>query len=117
MSRPTALAAALIVLTTVVACSSSDQEGQLEWVAGLRPGDCVDPGHRAATEVVRMQVIRCDRPHSMEVYARLPYPPAAPASTPSPSTASYSPSMEIRLVCKQSNGASGYSTTLHYRSE
>jgi hypothetical protein len=97
------------VLTTVVACSSSDQEGQLEWVAGLRPGDCVDPGHRAATEVVRMQVIRCDQPHSMEVYARLPYPPAAPASTPSPSTASYLPS--VASVSTSAPATAGPSST------
>jgi hypothetical protein len=76
---------ALAVLLGVGACSSGDQKGELEWVAGLRPGDCVDPGNRASTAVIRMLVVPCRERHAMEVYARLPYPPAPTASaTPTP---------------------------------
>ena len=96
MSRPAAIGVALSVLLAVGACSSSSQEDELEWVAALRPGDCVDPGRRVTTEVVRMRVIHCDKPHSMEVYARLPYPGTETASaspTPSVSPSASPPSV------------------------
>jgi hypothetical protein len=86
VSRPMAVGLVLSVLLGVTACSSGDQS-ELEWVGGLHPGECVDPGNRASSTVLRMRVVPCRERHSMEVYARLPYPPvAAPSTTATPST-------------------------------
>jgi len=93
VSRPVALVLALSVLLSVGSCSSSDQKGELQWVAGLRPGDCVDPGTRASAAIARTRVVPCHERHAMEVYARLPYPPASTApATPIPSTSTPSTS-------------------------
>ena len=98
MSSPVTVVFALIAVLSVGACSSGNQQGQLEWVAGLRPGDCVDPGTRASAAIVRMRVVPCRDRHAMEVYARLPYLPGkagaatSTPSAPSSSTSSSSPS-------------------------
>ena len=90
MSRLVVLVLAPVVLFGSAACSSSEEKGELEWVAGLHPGDCVDPGNRPSTAIIRMRVVSCRERHAMEVYARLPYPPvttapATPTATPSAS--------------------------------
>ncbi|HST84197.1 MAG TPA: hypothetical protein VLL08_20850 [Kineosporiaceae bacterium] len=90
MSRPMAAGLALIVVLGVGACSSGEK-GELEWVAGLAPGDCVDPEGKPGVTVNRMRVVPCREGHAMEVYARLPYPPVATPSadvTPSASPTS-----------------------------
>ena len=94
MSRRVALGLALTVLLGVGACSSADQKGELEWVAALSPGECVEPENRASAAVVRMRVVPCRERHAMEVYARLPYPPAVTATdtaTPSASATTSAP--------------------------
>jgi hypothetical protein len=85
VSRPVSLVVALTMVLGVGACSSGDQKGELEWVAHLSPGDCVDPGKQASTSVVRMLVVPCRDSHAMEVYARLPYPPVTATSAPAAS--------------------------------
>jgi hypothetical protein len=80
----------LIVVLGVGGCSSGDQS-KLEWVGGLHPGECVDPGNRASSTVIRMRVVPCHERHAMEVYARLPYPPVAtPSANSTPSATSTS---------------------------
>jgi hypothetical protein len=92
VSRPSAFVLCLSLVLTVGACSSKDQPGQLKWVAGLRPGDCVDAGNRPGANVVRMRVLPCRLAHSMEVYARLPYPPVTTASATATPSGSPAPS-------------------------
>jgi hypothetical protein len=110
VSRPV-LMLALTVLLGVGACSSGDQQGERQWVAGLRPGDCVNPGDRADT-VISMRVVPCRERHDMEVYARLPYPPVATASaTPTPSA----PTPSTSTKGSSTKGSSPWKATLATR--
>lgn len=113
MAYPVALVFALIVVLGLGACSSGDAQGKQEWVAGLRPGDCVDPGRRSSS-IIRMRVVPCRENHAMEVYARLPYPPVVTASATVTPSASASGSPPWKAVLATPTPTAGSASTSEY---
>ena len=109
MRRPrvSRLVTGAVVLIGVVSCSagdgSADGDGPLEWVTGMRPGQCVDPVGPAADDVTHVRRVPCDRPHSMETYARVPYPVsrAADAADDSPSSNEYPGNVALQVFARE----------------
>jgi hypothetical protein len=87
----------------VTSCSRGDDNGTLEWVTGLRPGYCADPVGAPAAEVTRVRRVPCDRPHSLETYARVRYPVsrAADADDDSTSSAEYPGNVVLQVFARE----------------
>jgi hypothetical protein len=95
---------AVMVMLGVASCSRGDDaHGTLEWVTGMRPGDCGDPAGAPALEVNRVRKVPCDRPHSLETYARVPYPVsrAAVADDDSTSSAEYPGNVVLQVFARE----------------
>jgi hypothetical protein len=102
--RPRAfrLIAAVVLLLGVTACSQDNDNGTLEWVTGLQPGHCADPVGKRSDEVTRVRRIPCDRPHSLETYARVPYPVSgAAAADDSTSSAEYPGNVVLQVFARE----------------
>jgi hypothetical protein len=91
-----------MVMLGVASCSRGDANGTLEWVTGMRPGDCADPAGAPALEVNRVRKVPCDRPHSLETYARVPYPVnRAAVDDDSTSSAEYPGNVVLQVFARE----------------
>jgi hypothetical protein len=109
-NRATTLLLAALLMPALTSCGQSgnddEAKGTLEWVTGLRAGHCADPAGPAtdssAATITRVRRIPCDQPHSLETYARVPYPVSRTADDDaSTSTAEYPGNVVLQVFARE----------------